>query len=155
MKQKKPHKPAAASSDHRSKTVLAAVCAFAAPAFILWAIYRFGVAVPYLDQWELVPYLEKMHNHTLSISAVWQQHNEHRIFFPRALMLFMARLTGWDIRYEFAASFVFACLTLLLLCSMLRRSFGNRPPKWLFVAASLLVFSAAQHENWLWGCRYR
>jgi hypothetical protein len=138
-------------SGNRPAKALVIAGILAVPIFTIWAIYRYGVPVPYLDQWELVPYLEKMHNHTLGIADIWQQHNEHRIFFPRMLMLAMARLTGWNIHYEFAACFLIACLTMLLLCSMLKRTFRNHPPAWLAVVFSLIVFSPAQHENWLWG----
>jgi hypothetical protein len=121
------------------------------PLFILYAIFAYGVPVPYWDQWELVPLLQKLNNHSLGFADLWAQHNEHRIVLPRAVMLFLARLTGWNIYYEFVTSFLIALATFILLWSMLRKTFEGRPPVWLLVAFSLVAFSPIQYDNWLWG----
>ena len=66
-------------------------------AFTFSFVYKFGITIPYWDQWELVPLLEKMHNHTLTLADLWAQHNEHRIIFPKILMMLLARLSNWNI----------------------------------------------------------
>ena len=63
-------------------------------------IYRFGVDVPFWDQWELVPFLDLWASGTLSLGDLFSQHNEHRIFFPRLIMLLLAAATGWNSRAE-------------------------------------------------------
>jgi hypothetical protein len=123
----------------------------AAPAYILYCIAVRGVPVPYMDQWELVPLLQKMYTHHLQFADLWAQHNEHRILVPKVVMLILARLSGWNIWWEFITSFVIAGGTLVLLYSMLKRAFPDRVPGWLLVAFSLVVFSPIQSENWLWG----
>ena len=45
-------------------------------------IQYYGVDVPYQDQWELIPKLEKWANQTLTINDLHKQHNEHRMVFP-------------------------------------------------------------------------
>ena len=127
------------------------VLILAPPAYILWAIHDCGVPAPFLDQWEFVPLLQKMHDHTLRFSDLWAQHNEHRIPFPKIVMLALAVPTGWNIRYEFATSFLVACLTFLLLYTLLRKAFPDHLPSWLPIAFSLIIFSPIQSENWLWG----
>jgi hypothetical protein len=122
-----------------------------APLFILYAICVYGVPVPYWDQWELVPLLQKVHDHTLTVADLWAQHNEHRIILPRAVMLVLASVSGWNIFYEYATSYILAVVTFLFLWSMLRNTFQNKPPAWLVIAFSLVVFSPIQFENWLWG----
>jgi hypothetical protein len=135
----------------RYENQLLFIAVLAAPVFILCAIFIYGVPVPYYDQWELVPLIQKLNNHSLRIADLWGQHNEHRIFLPRAIMLFLAKITGWNIYYEFLASYLVALTTFILLWSMLKKTFDGRPPAWLSIAFSLVIFSPIQFENWLWG----
>ena len=72
----------------------------------LWTgvlMYRFGVDIPYWDQWDgICPLFEKLASGQLGIADFFVQQNEHRIFFPRLLMYSLARLTHWNIRSEFS-----------------------------------------------------
>jgi len=135
----------------RTARIALAVAGCAAPVAVLALIAVYGVPVPTWDQWELVPLLEKFHAGELAFADLWKQHNEHRLVAPLALMVSLAALTGWNIHWEFAASFVVACGTFALLAGMLRATFGGRAPTWLLAVVSLIVFSLAQRENWLWG----
>jgi hypothetical protein len=135
---------------YQKKCLIAAAVAIA-PLFILYAIYTYGVPVPYWDQWELVPLLQKMHDRDLRIADLWAQHNEHRIILPQMVMLALASVSGWNICYEFATNYILAVAIFLFLWSMLRNTFQNKPPAWLVIAFSLVVFSPIQFENWLWG----
>jgi len=63
-------------------------------AFLLCVVARYAVPVPYWDQWEFVPLLEKTYHGQLTFHDLWAQHNEHRILFPRIIMLALAHLTG-------------------------------------------------------------
>jgi len=123
----------------------------AAPLYLTYLIYTYGVNVPYWDQWELVPIFEKLHSGQLTIYDLWNQHNEHRLLFPKLIMLALASITDWDIRYEFYANLVIAGITWFLLCLILQRSFGDNLPPWLLTALSFLIFSPVQWENWTWG----
>ncbi len=76
--------------------------------FLLCVIFKYAVAVPYWDQWELVPLLEKMDAGGLTFHDLWAQHNEHRILFPKIIMLALARLTGWNTYYELTVNVVLA-----------------------------------------------
>ena len=122
-----------------------------APVSIAYLIHHNGVTVPFMDQWDLVPLLEKAHAGELGLSDIWTQHNEHRIFFPRLLMLALASLTHWNIMYELYTNMILAGLILLFLYSLLNKTYGNYTPSWLIVVLSFLVFSPAQWENWSWG----
>ncbi len=55
------------------------------PLYILYLITRYGIDVPFLDQWEFVPLLGNFRSGALSFHDLWAQHNEHRIFFPRLI----------------------------------------------------------------------
>jgi hypothetical protein len=118
--------------------------------FVLFFVYKFGITIPYLDQWELVPLLEKMHNNTLTLADLWSQHNEHRIIFPQILMLILARFSNWNIFLELCANIALAAFTLLFLLSILRSTLEIVSPL-LKIFTSLMVFSMAQYQNWSWG----
>lgn len=130
--------------------VLYAVALFP-PLCILYLITRYGVDVPFWDQWEFVPLLEKFRTGALSFHDLWAQHNEHRILFPRLIMLGLASATGWDIRYELYANFVIAGLAFIFLNLLFRKEVGGRCAPWFAVLSAFLVFSPVQQENWTWG----
>jgi hypothetical protein len=125
------------------------------PAFyIVYLISCYGVDIPYWDQWELVPLLGKMHAGKLSLADLWVQHNEHRVLFPKMIMLLLAFLTDWDIICELYVNVALGCLIFLFTIMLLRLSGLSRPsgePYWLPIVFSLLIFSPVQFENWLWG----
>lgn len=135
---------------YERKTIIAATV-LAAPLFIVYAIFHFGSHVPFWDQWELVPLLQKLHNHNLDIADLWAQHNEHRIIIPQAAMLLMAHLTGWNIYCELIVNFILAAAILAFLYSLLRSTLGTPLPVWLIAVFSVVVFSPVQWENWIWG----
>lgn len=139
------------SSLYAAKRIILVVLVVAAPLYTLSLIRNYGITVPFLDQWELVPLLGKAHTNELSISDIWAQHNEHRIFFPQVVMLAMASMTNWDIMYELYANMVLAGLIFFFLYRLVLRSLGESVPLWLLSALSFLVFSPAQFENWGWG----
>ena len=78
------------------------------PAVFVWGVWlamvygaidfvnRFGVDVPYLDEWEMVPVLTG--NERISLRWLWSQHNEHRIPLPRLLYLLIEKLSHCDFR---------------------------------------------------------
>jgi hypothetical protein len=130
----------------------ASCAALVAACATLWLILRYGVDVPYWDQWELAPFFEKLARGTLTLSDLFAQQNEYRQFFPNLLFVVLGRLTRWDVRYEMLASLLLACLA----CFNVRRlgaltSSGKFRGAVCFVLASLLVFSPMQFENWLFG----
>jgi hypothetical protein len=95
-----------------------------------------------------------MYRGTLTAGDIWAQHNEHRIFFPKLLMLGLARVTHWSIKYELAVNIVLAAGILCLLARQLRqtaRALEWQGLLWTIPAASVVVFSLSQYENFLWG----
>lgn len=118
------------------------------------SIRQFAVNVPDGDEWSHVTLIAKMRAGQLTWNDLWEQHNEHRIFFPRLLMLGLARLHGWDTTLETYASFSLAVLTWLLLQRLLVSTLPTArlllfPP--LMAAMSLLIFSLQQGRSLLWG----
>ena len=106
------------------------------------------------DQWELVPVVDKAFQGTLSFADLWAQHNEHRPFFPRIVMVSLAWATGWNTLAEVALNVAIMSLLVPVLwwTTRLWRNQGDGPlPAATWPVASLLVFSPAQWQNWMWG----
>jgi len=127
------------------------IIALAAPLLILYFVWNYGINVPFSDQWEFVPTLEKLHNDTLTLADIWRQHNEHRIIFPRILMLLLAHFSNWNIFLERCTNIVLAALNLFFLFSILNNTSESIKAPWLKIVIALLIFSMVQFENFYWG----
>lgn len=117
-------------------------------------VHRYAVDIPFWDQWNFVPLLGRAFDGHLHFSDLWQQHNEHRLFFPRLLMIGLARLSGYNILGELIANIVLATVILVLGSWQFfraRKVLGLGGFPWVIPVFSLLVYSLNQGENWLWG----
>jgi len=122
--------------------------------FLTLMVAHYKVNVPVWDQWGLVPLLEKTYNHTLNFGDLWEFHNEHRIVFPKIIMLVLAHMSGWDISYELFLNIIFASGIFIILIYQVRKTcFAQTGLSyiWLIPVISVIVFSLNQTENWLWG----
>lgn len=115
-------------------------------------IWHYGVNTPFWDDWEMVSIFQKINHHTLGFGDLWQQHNEHRIFFPLLILIGISYLTHWNMITAMFMSLVVASLTAGLITAMLADSFRRG---WILIVAAFLVmawfFSPVQWQNWLWG----
>ena len=127
----------------------------AAPLFVCLAyVAKYAVNVPYYDQWEFVPTLEKWFDGRIGLGDLFAQHNDHRIFFPRLVMLGLASATRWNVLWEQWASLGFLTLSFGLAFALYRRS--CQEPLGLraymrFLPVALLIASLRQWENLLFG----
>jgi hypothetical protein len=122
--------------------------------YLLWIQFKYAVDVPYQDEWDLVPLLEKMYRGDLSLADIWRPHNEHRLLFPQLIMIGLARLTRWNTFWELAASTLLSIGTFALLLAqakMCGRQLALPGLQWAAPLFSVIVFSVNQFENWLWG----
>lgn len=131
------------------------IAAISLPALALAVLMvRYGVFFPFWDQWELVTQIRHYNDHTLSWADLWVQHNEHRIFFPRLIMMGLAVMTRWHVGAEIATNLVLALTSFVVVTLLLRRTFGTLEPRYqaaIAAATAWLWFSPVQWENWLWG----
>lgn len=120
--------------------------------FIIVLVAHFAVNVPSEDQWEMVPLFQKIGNHTITLSSIWHQHNEHRIFFPLLVLLANAYITHWNTVIEMYIGVAVAAFSAILLFRLLEH---NIKDKTLALMAGFLTaawfFSPIQWGNWLWG----
>lgn len=134
----------------KNKTIL---LVFLPPLIIFLILIRFGVNVPYWDQWEFVTIWQKFHQGTLGFADFWVQHNEHRIVIPRLVMFIMGIITNWNVKLELFISFVISLASFGLIIKLLvsTRVLGKNKGILVLVLMSFLFFSPIQSENWLWG----
>lgn len=129
------------------------IAIFLPAAFGFLYVHLFGVNIFFVDGWQLVPFLQKLHSGTLDISDLFDQHLEHRYFFPRIAMLLLGSVTEYNTVPQMHLSLVFFIVTLAGIYFVFRDSLGHQPllvlP--LFIPVSFLVFSLRQSGNMLWG----
>lgn len=122
--------------------------------FLVGMFLFYSVDYPYYDQWDFVPFLEKAYARQLSWSDFWAQHNEHRLVFPRLLMLVLARLSHWNLYLELGANFLLAALAWLVLCAQAKsggRQIFEGSSVTVYLMLTLIVFSLSQWQNWFLG----
>ena len=115
---------------------------------------RFGVQVPFWDDWSHVMMLDKYISGTLTLGDLWNQHIEHRPVLMKLVRLLSVSLTDWNVFSEMAFSICVASITCLFLTYQIVQTHGSVEISsygWLVVLSSALVFSPVQHENFLWG----
>lgn len=133
---------------------------FLVPALLVLAfVVKYANNFPFYDQWELVPYLRKVSAHQpISLSEMAAQHNEHRLLIPRVIMLWLAKLTHWNIKIEIYFGYlVLLMIGILLLYKVVQFYQQQSASKMQYASIcaiamiSVLVFSLTQDGNILWG----
>lgn len=130
------------------------------PFFIMVSlIFRYGINVPFWDHWELVPLLHKLYFGKLTFYDLWMQSgNEHRILFPKIIMLTLAYISNWNIWYELYTNLVFGGIILVFLYFLLNHTFNGYNKKLIlyFTAVfSFLVFSPVQWLSYIHGWKFQ
>jgi hypothetical protein len=116
-------------------------------------INRYGVNVPYGDEWSILSLFGKWESHQLTFADFYAEHNGHRILVPRLIYLALLQLTHGNTRAEMFFSLFLCILTSAGLFILLRRTVRGSMTKHLALWAliNLFLFSPIQAENWLWG----
>ncbi len=130
------------------------VCLAIMPAILLLTlIIKYGVDVPYWDEWHYVTFFEKFSQSTLTLGDLFAQQNEYRQFFPNLIFVGLGWLTKWNKRYELLVSFALACLVSFNLYRLGKSTIGGTPLRRIiiYLIANILIFSPVQYDNWLLG----
>jgi hypothetical protein len=117
---------------------------------IVFLILRYAVAIPMLDDWEMVAIVTKAHTGGLTFTDLIEQQQEARPIFPKLIFIALSFGKYWDSRAEMVLAVLICCLTALGIYRLLEQS-GLSPPvrEIAFLLGVFLVFSPAQHEIWL------
>jgi hypothetical protein len=139
-----------------TKTGLAILLSLSPALLVARLISRYGVDIPYADEWLWTPFLFKAHEHSLTVADFFAQHNEHRYFFPKLLLLILAPLTSGNTRGAMFFSLGLAALTSAALWYLLNRTVPITTNKKLLLLTlfNLVLFSPVQSENWMWGYQF-
>jgi hypothetical protein len=123
------------------------------PAFFqVVSIFKYGVNIPYWDQWCMPPIFEKIAEGRFTFQDLLTQQNEHRPVFAFLFSIGLTRITDWDIRWEMIFSFFLACVIALCIYRLIRLAVKDATLASItFLAANFLIFSPIQVENWLHG----
>ena len=151
MKRGPTSRPEKAETLDRVIRILLYLLVFLPAAFGFLYVRSFGVDVPYGDTWKLVDLFEKWSSGTLGVSDLWEQHYEHRVIFPRIVMLSLGAVTRFDnvaIMYLIQACFL-ATLVVLLLAFRKSVDLERIPRLLLFAPIAFLVFNPSQNWNML------
>ena len=126
------------------------------PALFLFADIRaFAVNVPFMDDWQFVPLLEKAKNGTLTFEDLFAPHDEHRLLLPRVIIIASMFATGGDYRAQCFITFsVVVVISICLLWLMVRLNGNRNSVLWAWVLVNIALFSPIQFHNWLWPMQF-
>jgi hypothetical protein len=125
--------------------------------FVGFIIDRYGVNVPYADEWSNLILIEKWDAGQLAFADLIRPHNGHRILIPRLIFLAFAQMGHGNVRAEMFFSLFICVATSAGVLYLLRRTHRTGWPQvlgvWAFI--NLFLFSPIQAENWLWGFQFQ
>lgn len=119
----------------------------------------FGVNVVFWDEWEVVRLFDDIQNHGLTFAKLFAQHNEHRIFFPRIVLLLSGVLTHWNVKVDMYITQAMVSAMYFVYLRYYKSSRDgaqkNQTMTWgevfFCLTLGLCCFSPVQWENFLWG----
>jgi hypothetical protein len=115
-------------------------------------IRKFGVNIPFLDDWMYVSMFEKERAGTLTLHDFFMVQMEHRMAFVRGMMMVFYKLFpgNWTIHMFF--SWLLLTLTYVNVALLLKKTTGQAFRVWwpLLVLAGLTIFCPVQYRVVLW-----
>jgi hypothetical protein len=117
-----------------------------------WFIWRYGVNLPYLDDWMLAGALQEARTFGGFCRALFMGDTDHAILIPLLIFLPLARLTDWNVKVGMFAVLLSSIITFV---AIVRLAVWEEPKTegWSVGAAlfisSLLMFSFVHYDTWL------
>ena len=143
------------SFEQRSTSALSYLVLFAGIATIAVAAYMVVLCytpLPWSDGWGEI-FAPASGEKLFSLSWLWAQHNEHRLFIPKLFLIVDLRLFRAQQTFLLGSIFVIQLLHLYLLSWSMRALGGWRGPVWRAATglAAFCLFCPTQWENLTWG----
>jgi hypothetical protein len=116
----------------------------------IWFLHHYALNVVRADQWSNVTLIAQSYDGHLTLSALWAQHVDNRVFFPNLIVLAMSRIDAFNVSVEeyISAIFLFVAITLIIITH--KRRTPDRP--WIaYCPVAILMASVVQAQNTLWG----
>ena len=124
------------------------------PFFLLvWFVSRFSVNIPQVDEWFLAYLFHAVRFKTATFSDFFALANEHRIVFPKLIWTALAFQTHWNLKLEMMFHLALALIIFAIFYRLALHQAKQTGSALLDLAnfsTSLLVFSLAQYQTWLW-----
>jgi hypothetical protein len=116
-------------------------------------VLKYGVNVPWNDEfWLDCAIVLKYFQHNLTFMDFFIQHNEHRVLFPRLIMLFSGVLTKSNMVSEMILSLFIYSLAFFMIFLMYKRdNYLNKVSLLAFIPLSWYFFNLFQMKNMLFG----
>jgi hypothetical protein len=131
-------------------TVLAVLGVSIPIALYVWLTARDSLDVLRADQWYDVRLIQHSFNGTLSLSMLWAQHSDNRIFFQNLIMLLVAHLAHFNV----LAQVYFDVVLLVGATALFVAAHRRRSPStaWIWYCPfAVVMFSLAQWGDTLYG----
>ena len=127
------------------------------PLLIVILIAKYGVNVPYYDEWAIPGQFLALENHTFA--DYFAQSNESRTLVPKAIFLAVSKFVGWQPKHYMYFGWLIVLVIFLLIYKVCYRRVNRGRNQDLtgllcISLSSALLFSPAAFENWLWGIQW-
>ncbi len=134
----------------RHNTVFTVVAASVAPILYLVFIDRYATNSFYADDWSVAPLIHSALAGHLSLSQLWEQYNESRLFVGNIIDVLFGLTDRFDTRSVilFGAALFVASYALLLV--LVRRYLGTRLTPIPVLVIGVTWFSLGDVQNSLW-----
>jgi len=123
--------------------------------YLIFFGFKYVIDLPMADEWyDVLPFVEKYYEGTLSLNDIWEGKGGHRTFLPRIIFIILARLTRCNFSYILAALILISTGTFVAVSWQIKRTanaINNQGINWIIPIASLVVFSLNQYGNWAGG----
>ena len=116
----------------------------------LYFIYSFGVNVPIVDGWDLVPFAEMV----VSGEPFWEFHTfwinaAHGLVFPNLVVVSSVLFSSWNFIYLMYFGWILITISVIVTYFILKNTFPN--VIWLIIPISAILYSPVQYGILLWG----
>lgn len=119
---------------------------------IVWGFYivtKYGVNIIFMDEWTYVDNKDRF----MTLNYLWEQHNEHRMFFPKIITYIVGQLFSWNSKMFMYTSQLFLLFLYVIVILILLGE--EKHLTWLRTLQSFLlgmcIYNTCQYENLLSG----
>lgn len=114
-----------------------------------WFVHHYGVNMIWNDQWDDIRLIGQSYSGKLTLSTLWAQHNENRIFFPDLIVLALAYTTHFNVKIELYLSAVMLTVSTALIILAHHRRAASTP--WIYYCPVAILTFTFVGGNPFWG----
>lgn len=122
---------------------------------IIWGttlIYKLGVNVLFWDEFNVINFFKDIKENGISIYKFLEQHNEHRMFFPKIIFLLNMYISNYNSKILMYISIILISITYLIITKYILKNINNNI--YAVIISSMIgfiCFNLTQYENLFWG----